>query len=77
MFGGIAEHLPELPVYAYENSGEGYPGREELVGRYPGVHWVLGSVNLGFAAAVNALVEHTPSDADLLLLNPDARLRGR
>ena len=28
--GSIAEHLPELPVYVYENSGEGYPGREEL-----------------------------------------------
>ena len=26
----VAEHLPELPVYVYENSGEGYPGREEL-----------------------------------------------
>ena len=72
----VAEHLPELPVYVYENSGEGYPGREELVARYPGLHWVLGSVNIGYAAAVNALVEHTPPDADLLLLNPDARLQG-
>ena len=40
------------------------------------MHWVLGPVNLGFAAAVNALVEHTPPDADLLVLNPDARLQG-
>src|SRR5271166_3950539 len=72
----VAEHLPELPVYVYENSGEGYPGREELAARYPGVHWVLGPVNIGFAAAINALVEHTPPDADLLLLNPDARLQG-
>jgi glycosyltransferase involved in cell wall biosynthesis/GT2 family glycosyltransferase len=74
--GSIAEHLPELPVYVYENSGEGYPGREELTRRYPEVHWVLGPVNLGFAAAVNALVEHTPPDTDLLLLNPDCRLQG-
>jgi glycosyltransferase involved in cell wall biosynthesis/GT2 family glycosyltransferase len=72
----VAEHLPELPVYVYENSGDGYPGREELAARYPGVHWVLGSVNLGFAAAFNALVEHTPPDTDLLELNADARLRG-
>ena len=72
----VAEHLPELPVYVYENSGEGYPGREELAARYPGAHWVLGPVNLGFAAAVNALVEHTPPDADLLVLNPDAGFRG-
>jgi glycosyltransferase involved in cell wall biosynthesis len=36
----------------------------------------LGPVNLGFGAAVNALVEHTPPDTDLLLLNPDCRLRG-
>ena len=74
--GSIAEHLPELQVYVYENSGEGYPGREELTRRYPGAHWVLGPVNLGFAAAVNALVEHTPPDTDLLVLNPDCRLRG-
>jgi GT2 family glycosyltransferase len=72
----VAEHLPELPVYVYENSGDGYPGREELAARHPDVHWVMGSVNVGFAAAVNALVEHTPPDADLLLLNPDARLLG-
>lgn len=73
---GVAEHLPELPVYVYENSGDSYPGREELATRHPEVHWVLGPVNLGFAAAFNALVEHTPPDADLLLLNADARLVG-
>jgi glycosyltransferase involved in cell wall biosynthesis/GT2 family glycosyltransferase len=72
----LAEQLPELPVYVYENSGNGYPGREELVARHPNVHWVLGPVNLGFGAAFNALVEHTPPDADLLLLNADARLQG-
>lgn len=72
----VAEHLPELPVYVYENSGNTYPGREELAARHPGVHWVMGPVNLGFAAAFNALVEHTPADADLLLLNADARLQG-
>jgi glycosyltransferase involved in cell wall biosynthesis/GT2 family glycosyltransferase len=72
----VAEHLPELPVYIYENSGDTYPGREELAARHPEVHWVLGPVNLGFAAAFNALVEHTPPDADLLLLNADARLQG-
>ena len=67
----VAGQLPGLPVYVYENSGDGYPGREELAARYPNVHWVLGPVNLGFAAAFNALVEHTPRDADLLLLNAD------
>lgn len=72
----LAEHAPELPVYVYENSGEKYPGRQELAARYPDVHWVLGSVNLGFGAAFNALVEHTPNDTDLLLLNADTRLVG-
>jgi glycosyltransferase involved in cell wall biosynthesis/GT2 family glycosyltransferase len=72
----LAEHMPELAVYVYENSGEEYPGREELAARHPEVHWVLGPVNIGFAAAVNALAEHTPPDADLLLFNPDARLLG-
>lgn len=72
----LAEQVPELPVYVYENSGAEYPGREELAARHPDVHWVLGPVNIGFAAAANALAEHTPPDADLLLFNPDARLHG-
>lgn len=72
----VVEHLPELSVYVYENSGDGYPGREELAARHPEAHWVIGPLNLGFAGALNALVEHTPPDADLLLLNPDARLQG-
>lgn len=72
----VGEHLPELSVYVYENSGDQYPGREELAARHPEVHWVLGSANVGFAAAVNELVDHTPADADLLLLNPDAQLLG-
>lgn len=73
---GLAEHAPELPVYVYENSGDDYPGREELAARHPDVHWVLGPVNLGFGGAFNALVEHTPEDTDLLLLNADTRLTG-
>jgi glycosyltransferase involved in cell wall biosynthesis/GT2 family glycosyltransferase len=72
----LDQHMPELPVYVYENSGADYPGREELAARHPDVHWALGPVNIGFAAAVNALAECTPADADLLLLNPDARLLG-
>ena len=72
----VAEHLPDLPVYVYENSGGSYPGREELAARHPNVHWVMGPVNLGFAAAFNALVKHTPPNVDLLLMNADTRLLG-
>ncbi len=72
----VAEHLPGLTVYIYENSGDEYPGRAELAARHPEAHWVLGRLNIGFAAAFNVLVEHTPPDADLLMLNPDARLSG-
>jgi hypothetical protein len=56
----VGEHLRELPVYVYENSGGGYSGREALAYRHPRVHWVFGP----------------PSGADLLAVNPDARLRG-
>nr|WP_082994489.1 glycosyltransferase [Mycobacterium gordonae] len=72
----VAEYAPQLPVYVYENSGDDYPGREELAARHPDVHWVLGPVNLGFGAAFNALAEHTPEDTDFLLLNADTRLTG-
>ena len=72
----VAEHLPDLPVYVYENSGDPYPGREELAARHPEVHWVIGPVNLGFAAAANALVERVPAGSDLLFLDADARVLG-
>jgi glycosyltransferase involved in cell wall biosynthesis/GT2 family glycosyltransferase len=72
----VAEQLPGLPVYVYENSGDSYPGRRELAACHPDVHWVLGPVNLGFAAAFNALVKHTPPGTDLLMMNADSRLRG-
>lgn len=75
-FASLDQHMPGLPVYVYENSGADYPGREELAARHPDVHWVFGPVNIGYAAALNALVEHTPAGSDLLLLNPDARLLG-
>ncbi|UXA07483.1 glycosyltransferase [Mycobacterium sp. SMC-2] len=70
----VAEHLPESPVYVY--GGEGSPGGAEPAAGHPAVHWVPGPVNLGFAAAFNVLVAHTPGDSDLLLLKADARLHG-
>ncbi|MCV7411503.1 glycosyl transferase family 1 [Mycobacterium florentinum] len=66
----VTEHLPELPVYVWATD------REDLAARYPSVHWVSGSANVGFAAAFNMLVEHAPPEADLLLLRADARLLG-
>ncbi|GAB1812021.1 glycosyltransferase [Mycobacterium sp. MUNTM1] len=64
----VAEHLPELPVYAY--------GRTELATKYPTVHWVSGPTNVAAAAAFNTLAEHAPGDADLLLLKADTRVLG-
>ena len=72
----VAAHLPELPVYVYDDSGDGYPGRDELSARYPVLHWVSGPPRPCFAAAFNALVESVPSDADLLFLRTDARVLG-
>jgi glycosyltransferase involved in cell wall biosynthesis/GT2 family glycosyltransferase len=72
----VAEHLRGVPIYVFENSGATYPGREELIARNPHVHWAMGEVNLGFAAAFNALVKTTPPDTDLLLMNADSRLCG-
>ncbi|PTR42820.1 glycosyltransferase involved in cell wall biosynthesis [Rhodococcus sp. OK611] len=72
----VATHLPGRSVHVYENTGDGHPGREDLAARHPDVNWVMGSVNIGYAAAVNALVDHTPPDTDLLFLNPDATLLG-
>lgn len=70
----VAEHLPELPVYVFQSQPTS--GRTDLAARFPTVHWVEGTANLGFAASINALVEHVPADADLLLLDPEARVLG-
>lgn len=73
---GVARHLPALPVYVYDNSGGADTSHAGLAAEFPAVYWVSGSGNVGFAAACNALVEHAPGDADLLLLDPDARVLG-
>ncbi|OBB86195.1 glycosyl transferase family 1 [Mycobacterium colombiense] len=70
----VAEQLPGLPVYVYDNTGD--PEHAELVTKHPAVQWVSGPGTVGFAAACNALVDHAPVDADLLVLDPDARLLG-
>lgn len=72
----VAEQLPELPVYVYQNGDEKLAGGAELVAKHPAVQWVSGPGQVGFAAACNTLVDHTPADADLLVLDPDARLLG-
>lgn len=69
----VAEHLPGLPIHVYDRSGT---GRADLAAKYPAVQWFAGQRNVGFAAACNTLVEHLPADADLLLLDPHARLLG-
>lgn len=74
--GSVAEQLPALPVYVYHNSDEELPAPAVLSAKYPAVQWVSKPGNVGFAAACNALVDHTPTDADLLVLDPGARLLG-
>jgi glycosyltransferase involved in cell wall biosynthesis len=72
----VAEQLPGRPVYVYQNGDDELVGRAEIATKYPAVHWVSGPGNVGFAAACNALVGHTPVDADLLVLDSGARLLG-
>lgn len=69
----VRRHLPELPVYIWDNSGPAYDGVRELVGPDPHVSCHTTSANIGFAAAVNKLAALAPG-SDLLLLNPDAEL---
>lgn len=71
--GSVAEHLPALPVYVYDDGG---PPRPDLAAKYPAVHWISGQQNVGFAAACNTSVQHLPADVDLLLLDSHARVLG-
>ncbi len=72
----VAEHLPDLQVYVYDDSAGGHLARDELSARYPAVRWVCGPSRPRFAATFNALVENVPSDADLLFLRANARVLG-
>ncbi|MEC4833479.1 glycosyltransferase family 2 protein [Mycobacteroides chelonae] len=69
------EHLGDLPVYVWDNSAPGYPGMQAVRASHPAVQWHGTGENLGFAAAVNRLADLAPG-AHLLLLNPDATVRG-
>ncbi|MDV3125577.1 glycosyltransferase [Mycobacterium sp. 21AC1] len=71
----VAKHLPDLPVLVWDNSGPDFPGMQWVAAEYPNTRWFLGSANIGFAAAVNALAEEV-RDHNMLLLNPDAMLQG-
>lgn len=71
----VAEHLSRTRTLIWDNSGADWPGMAELRADFPDVAWHGDGTNVGFAAAVNRLAALAP-DADLLLLNPDAVLRG-
>jgi GT2 family glycosyltransferase len=71
----VGKHLPAVPILVWDNSGPGYPGIDDVVSDHPTIRWFLGSRNIGFAAAVNALAREVP-EHDVLLLNPDAVLQG-
>ncbi|MBJ8340468.1 glycosyltransferase [Antrihabitans sp. YC3-6] len=71
----VETHLTDVRTLVWDNSGLDYPGMAEVIARHPDIAWSLGSANIGFAAAVNALAAQA-SDCDLLLLNPDAVLLG-
>lgn len=69
----VEAFLPDSSVHVWDNSGVDHHDVRELATRWPRVNWHLGSANLGFAAAVNRLVETIP-DGHIFLLNPDAEL---
>lgn len=74
----VARHLPGTRTLVWDNSGPDWPGIGDVRAAFPGVQWRAEDAhgnNIGFAAAVNRLAA-VAADADLLLLNPDAVLRG-
>jgi GT2 family glycosyltransferase len=71
----VGRHLPDSDVHVWDNSGPDHSDVRRLANRMSHVHWHLGSDNIGFARAVNALAAALPN-VDLLLVNPDAELVG-
>jgi GT2 family glycosyltransferase len=67
---------PEWPVHVWDNASDGSDDVRALAAEQSQVRWTFSPDNLGFAAGVNRLAAAAPAGADLLLLNPDARLLG-
>ena len=74
--GWSAERLGGRPTLWVIDNGSQQPGIEELIGRYPGVHFLRNPINQGYAAANNrGIVSAMESGTDaILLLNNDAVL---
>lgn len=70
----IQAHLPQLPVYVWDNSGPEYNEIRLLAESIPRVVWFFSDRNIGFASAVNRLAAKAPPGSNFLLLNPDAEL---
>lgn len=62
-------------VHVWDNAGPASAATRVLAARHPNVDWTFSPTNIGFAAAVNRLMEAT--DGDVLLVNPDAVLSGQ
>lgn len=71
----VATHLPGSRVRVWDNFSEGSDAVAELLTRWPEVDAVFSPENIGFAAAVNRLMERGTSPC-AFLLNPDAQLCG-
>lgn len=71
----VAEHLPEAQVWVWDNRSEGSDAVRALASAHPRVDWHFSDENVGFAAAVNRLMERVTGPS-ALRLNPDARLTG-
>ena len=70
-----ARALPASRVHVWDNRSDGTDAIRELAEQFAQVDWHFCEENLGFAAAVNQLVERSEGTT-FLLLNPDAQLVG-
>jgi GT2 family glycosyltransferase len=73
MLESVARFLPRSRVRIWDNYSDGSAAIAELATKWPKVDWHFHDDNIGFAAAVNALMR-TVGSPQALLLNPDAEL---
>jgi GT2 family glycosyltransferase len=70
----LARHHPDWPVRVLDNKSDQSDEIRHLSRSYPSIDWTFLSENVGFARAVNMLSKGVVTD--ILLLNPDAIVRG-
>ena len=71
----VRQFAAGCPVAVWDNHSDGSADIKSMAAEFPWALWSFSRDNVGFATAVNRLIEIVPRTPFVLLLNPDALLK--